>query len=126
MNGPAILLRRSNMTRQRRILFEQLEDRSLLATLIADVSASSSANPSMYLQPVTFSAHVIPRPQFPFQTFPSVSGTVTFLDGNTSLGSVRLLTVSPAEPGFVSLSVSTLSIGDHIITAAYSGDFNYA
>ena len=49
------------------------------------------------------------------------SGTVTFLDGTTSIGSATLGT-----NGIASISVSTLSLGQHTLTAVYSGDTNNA
>jgi hypothetical protein len=49
------------------------------------------------------------------------TGTVSFNDGGTYLGS------SPVdESGESSLTVSSLSVGDHSITAAYSGDDTFS
>jgi len=48
------------------------------------------------------------------------TGTVTFLDGTTTLGTGTLLN------GAASYSTSTLSIGTHSITAQYSGDADFA
>lgn len=45
------------------------------------------------------------------------SGTVTFFDGTTSVGSASLGTT-----GTASLSVSTLALGQHSLSAVYSGD----
>lgn len=47
----------------------------------------------------------------------ALTGTVEFFDGATSLGS------APVANGAAVLSVSTLALGDHAITAVYSGDF---
>jgi len=47
--------------------------------------------------------------------FPA-TGTVEFFDGSTNLGT------QPVSSGSATLSVSTLSLGDHSITAIYSGD----
>ena len=70
-----------------------------------------------------------------------MTGTVSFYDGSTFLGTAPLVangtsalpsgTSSPAVPpgtvsGQASLATSDLSIGGHIITAVYSGDANYA
>ena len=49
------------------------------------------------------------------------TGTVTFLDGTTTLGSVPL-----DANGTASLTVTTLSPGAHSITARYNGDANFA
>ncbi len=61
---------------------------------------------------VTFSAQVASGSQTP-------GGTVTFFDGSTSLGNAVAL-----SGGQASLTVSTLSVGTHSITAKYSGDSN--
>ncbi|HLH32385.1 MAG TPA: Ig-like domain-containing protein [Terriglobia bacterium] len=49
------------------------------------------------------------------------SGTVTFLDGSTVLGTATL-----NASGQASFSTTTLSVGTHAITAAYSGDTNFS
>ena len=77
----------------------------------SSVTLTSSLNPAARGQTVTFTAVVSPS---------TATGTMTFLDGSTSLGTV---TISGAT---AALSVSTLSIGAHPITAAYSGDANDA
>jgi Bacterial Ig-like domain (group 3) len=46
------------------------------------------------------------------------TGTVTFSDGSTTLGS------SSVAGGTASLQTSALSVGTHAITASYSGDAN--
>ncbi|WP_342616812.1 Ig-like domain repeat protein [Rhodoferax sp. GW822-FHT02A01] len=48
------------------------------------------------------------------------SGTVTFMDGATSLGSATI------SSGVATYSVSTLSVGSHSLTAVYGGDANNA
>jgi hypothetical protein len=48
----------------------------------------------------------------------AATGSVTFTDGATVLGT------SPLASGTATLSVSTLSVGNHSITATYSGDGN--
>jgi hypothetical protein len=49
---------------------------------------------------------------------------VTFKEGTTTLGTGTLATVSGVTSA--SLSLSTLAIGDHLITAVYSGDNNFS
>jgi hypothetical protein len=49
---------------------------------------------------------------------PTPTGTVSFYDGATLLGS------SPLSGGTASTSLSTLSVGTHNVTAVYSGDSN--
>jgi hypothetical protein len=69
---------------------------------------TSSLNPSAYGQQVTFTATVSPS---------GASGTVTFMDGGSTLGTAAL-----DASGVATLSVSSLAVGSHSITAAYSGD----
>ncbi|KJY40699.1 hypothetical protein VR41_14670, partial [Streptomyces sp. NRRL B-1568] len=47
------------------------------------------------------------------------TGTVDFFDGATLLGS------APLVGGVATLSVSTLSVGTHSLTATYNGDTNF-
>lgn len=49
------------------------------------------------------------------------TGTVTFLDGATTLGAIAL-----SGSGTAMLTVSTLSVGTHTLTANYAGDGNFA
>jgi hypothetical protein len=76
---------------------------------------TSSQNPSGLGQTVTF-ATIVTGP-----TGSAVpTGTVQFFDGNTLLGT------SPLNAGGdASLSTSTLAMGTHLITAAYSGNTNF-
>ena len=75
---------------------------------------SSGVNPSVFGQTITFTATVQP----PAGT--SATGTVTFLDGSTSLGSATL------SGNSAQLSIASLGTGTHSITAVYSGDTNMA
>jgi hypothetical protein len=74
---------------------------------------ASSQNPSVFGQPVTFSATVLQ------QGNAAPTGTVTFMDGNTVLGIEALV----AERA--SLTTSALITGQHVITAVYSGSAVY-
>jgi hypothetical protein len=78
---------------------------------------ASSANPSTSGQSVTFSA-VVTGPSGN-TTVPT--GTVSFLDGTTTLGSGALNGAGQATFG-----LSSLSVGSHSITAVYGGDSNFA
>ena len=69
---------------------------------------SSSLNPAVFGQAITFTAKVKSAAGVP-------TGTVTFVDGANTLGSVALANAQ------ASLTVSTLSAGRHSIAAAYSG-----
>ena len=78
-------------------------------------SVTSNLNPSTYGQSVQLTATV--SPVAPATTTPT--GTVTFFDGATSLGSAGL------SGGTASISTAGLSAGSHTITASYGGDTNY-
>src|SRR6202035_295373 len=76
---------------------------------LANITLTSSPNPSNYGQSVDFTA-----------TVPSgVTGTVQFVDGSTTLGTG---TISGTTATF---TTTTLSVGTHPVTAVYSGDANY-
>ena len=78
--------------------------------------AVSSLNPSGFGQAVTLTATV--RAQG-FKGIPT--GTVTFKDGSTTLGTGTL-----NGSGVATYSTSTLAVGSHSITAVYGGDTNNA
>ena len=73
---------------------------------------SSSGNPAQVGDPVTFTADVSPS---------SATGTITFMDGSTQLGSPVSLSSGEAQ-----LATSVLTLGVHKITAIYSGDSTYS
>jgi uncharacterized repeat protein (TIGR03803 family) len=75
------------------------------------VAMSSSPNPSLRGQRVTFTATV---------TGNHPTGTVQFLDGSKKLGTMPLI------DGVATVSTSRLKSGRHLITAVYSGDANNA
>jgi hypothetical protein len=82
-------------------------------TASTTTTVTSSANPSLYEQPVSFTATVAP------QYGGTPTGTVTFKNGKTSLGSAAV------SGGVAVLTTSALAIGTHCITASYSGDANF-
>jgi hypothetical protein len=73
----------------------------------------SSLNPSSFGNSVTLTATLAPL---------AATGTVTFKDGSTTLGSGPVNLTS----GVATLSLSSLAVGSHSLTAVYSGDSNYA
>jgi hypothetical protein len=81
------------------------------------LSTSSSANPSTFGQPVTFTTNVDASLRIFGQ--PQPSGTVIFKDGAKTLGSGQL------SNGGASFTTSSLSVGKHTINAFYSGDGNF-
>ena len=78
---------------------------------------STSANPVAAGQPLTIGALLTINSSG--NTAPS--GTVTFFDGATPVGSTPLSSSSGA-----SITISTLSIGTHSLSATYSGDSAYS
>jgi autotransporter-associated beta strand protein len=87
----------------------------LTANLAATSTAlSSSANPSVFGQSATFTATVTSG------SAGTPTGSVTFYDGGISLGTTTL-----NGSAIASLSVSTLNVGSHSITAVYSGDSDF-
>jgi len=77
-------------------------------------TVTSTANPSTYGGAVTFTATVVPAAGSNTPT-----GSVSFTDGGTLLNSVTLVA------GTASLTTSSLSVGQHVIIASYSGDANF-
>jgi hypothetical protein len=73
-------------------------------------TVTSSVNPSVSGQLVTFTATVSPS---------TATGTVTFFDGTAVLGSGTL------SSSKATCSTSSLAIGSHSITATYNGDTTY-
>jgi hypothetical protein len=77
------------------------------------VTLSATPNPVFLNNPVTLTATLA-------VTGPVPSGIVTFLDGSQPIGSANLTGAT------ATLSVSTLALGTHSITASYGGNANYA
>jgi hypothetical protein len=78
---------------------------------------ASSASTAKFGQTVTFTATVNPA------TSGSPTGTVTFLDGTSPIGTGTLSTSGGVTTA--TLTASALSVGTHTITASYGGDTNY-
>lgn len=92
----------------------------IMASTVFDVeqptttTVSTNAATVMAQNPVTFSATVTSAGGTP-------TGTVSFIDGTTSLGNATL-----NGSGAATLTLSTLSAGSHSITTVYGGDTNFA
>ena len=84
--------------------------------IATSVALSSSSNPSRSHHSVTFTAKVSGASGSGTPT-----GTVTFTDGSTTLG-----TDSLNGSGKATLKISSLGVGSHTIGAAYSGDATFA
>lgn len=81
------------------------------ATLVVATATSliATPSPSKFGESVKLAASVTSR-------FGTPTGTVQFMDGSTSLGSVQLI------QGQASTSVSKFAIGSHTLSAVYAGD----
>jgi Bacterial Ig-like domain (group 3)/Purple acid Phosphatase, N-terminal domain len=75
----------------------------------AAIVLSSGTNPSVFGQPVTFTAVFTPG---------TATGSVTFKEGNTTLGTGTI------KSGVATFTTNSLSVASHSITATYSGDTN--
>jgi hypothetical protein len=80
---------------------------------------TSSANPSVFGQSVTFTATVTVNSPGT-GTIPA-GETVTFKDGGAAIG-----TGTTNASGVATFATSTLSVATHTITAVYTGDTNFA
>ena len=80
----------------------------------------SSGNPSMFGQSVIFTATVMSQSGVP-------TGTVTFEDGGTLIGTSTLTPLPGGEGqgGVATYATSSLTAGSHTITAVYAGDGSY-
>jgi hypothetical protein len=89
---------------------DNIEIRSIVSssTVTTSTSLVSLLNPSTFGASVTFEATVSGN---------NPTGTVTFLDGATTIG-----TGPVGAGGVASFATSTLSVGSHSITASYAGD----
>jgi hypothetical protein len=83
------------------------------STFTTTTTVSSSANPSVFSQSVTFAAAVTSSGGTP-------TGTVTFKDGATTLGTSTL-----DGSGHATFTTSTLTVASHSITAAYNGSATF-
>ena len=94
-----------------------------LTAAASTTTVSSSPNPSVFSQAVTFTVIVTPSSSGSQQLGGTVAVTA---EGNLSLGQCALAWNQPAA-GEASCTVSntTLSVGSHTITATYSGDNNF-
>ncbi len=77
------------------------------------IGLTSTANPAIVTNTVTFTASVASSTGTP-------TGSVTFLDGTAPLAAVAL------SGGAAAFTTSALASGTHTITAVYAGDANFA
>jgi Big-like domain-containing protein/VCBS repeat protein len=86
-----------------------------VAQVVTTTTVQSSLNPSSFNDSVTFTATVSGNPG------PVTGGTVTFFDNGVAMGNAVTLTNQQAA-----FTTSTLSVGNHSITATYSGASGFA
>ncbi len=84
----------------------------MVVQALTATSLVSSVTQAQYFYPVTLTATVT-------SAGPAPTGSVTFYDGSTALG-----TAAVGANGSATLTVQTLGVGAHSLTAAYSGDGN--
>jgi len=84
-----------------------------VAPAAANMTSSSTPNPSTYGQPVSFAVTVKGNGGTP-------TGTVNFSDGATTVG-----TASLDDSGQATFITSTLTVGSHTIIANHGGDPNF-
>ena len=97
--------------------FDQVVNQAATTTTLA-----STLNPSVSGQAVTFTATVA-------VTAPgaaTLSGTVTFYDNGTAIGSGPVGSLTPGPGIGAQLTTSSLSVATHPITATYGGNSNLA
>ena len=91
----------------------QVTESILVNKALPSATLTSSLNPALAQNGITLTATVTSGAGTP-------SGTVTFLDGTTPLGTATL-----SAAGLATFSTSSLADGSHSITAAYGGDANF-
>jgi hypothetical protein len=88
---------------------------SLTVLTATSTALSSSPDPSLYGQTVTYTATVTPNPG---------GGTVEFEDGGSAIPGCTMQPLS--STGTASCQVTYTTLGSHTITAAYSGHASFA
>jgi hypothetical protein len=96
----------------------------VIGTIPTMITLTQSTNTELLGTSVTFTAAVS-------ATVPTPTGTVSFMDGSTVLGTAPLSTngntsVSLDLSGNAAYATSSLATGTHTITAVYSGSTNFA
>jgi hypothetical protein len=92
---------------------------TVINTQPTTTTVTSNANPVFLKNSVTFTATVTPTPGSIVPT-----GTVTFYDGETQIGTGSLSTFGSGPSATAQFTTSSLATGSHSITATYPGDTN--
>ncbi|MGA8416165.1 MAG: Ig-like domain-containing protein [Candidatus Dormiibacterota bacterium] len=86
------------------------------ALSVSTTTLTSPTNPSVWGQPVVFTATITP-------VAPAPTGTVTFQDGGSNIaGCVN----RPVAARVATCTTAALSVGSHIVTAVYGGNATYS
>jgi hypothetical protein len=85
---------------------------------VTQITVASLLNPSTLGQSVTFQATISGN-------FASPTGTVTFYDGATAIGTGALAVTSTADIAATSFATSALAVGSHNITVGYAATQNF-
>ncbi|MGB6744160.1 MAG: Ig-like domain repeat protein [Terracidiphilus sp.] len=93
---------------------------STSAVLDQDVQATSTIGLTSSLNPSTYGASVTFTATITSSSPTAATGTVSFYDGATKIGTGTL----SGNPGVATFTTSTLSVATHPITASYPGDSN--
>jgi hypothetical protein len=80
---------------------------------------TTSASNAAYGTSITLTATVAPADSAALESVGVATGTVTFYDGTTALGTGTL------SSGIATLAVSDLAVGSHSVYVIYGGDTNY-
>lgn len=88
--------------------------RQLVKKAVPTITLSSSPNPSVYLQPVSFTAVLMSSAGWPLD-----GETVAFMEGAREVGS------APMYSGVAAIMTEALPVGSHNIKAVYAGDSDY-
>ena len=92
---------------------------SVINTQPTAATLASNANPVFLLNSVTFTATVTPTTGSIVPT-----GSVTFYDGSTAIGTGTLSASGSGASAIARLTTTSLATGSHAITASYLGDSN--
>ena len=92
---------------------------SVINTQPTATTLTSNANPVFLLNSVTFTATVTPTTGILVPT-----GSVTFYDGSTAIGTGTLSASGSGASAIVELTTTSLGMGSQAITANYPGDSN--
>ena len=91
----------------------------VISTQPTATTLASNANPVFLLNSVTFTATVTPTSGSIVPT-----GSVTFYDGSTAIGTGTLSASGSGASAIAKLTTTSLATGSHAITASYLGDSN--